>query len=310
MKRLQEGTDSPPSRWPEAKTKAKVKRLITLSFIHECVFQKFDAQDTDRASSSHSGGVHVHGTEAFFLIWLIVLLLVVSILTTGASVFLMIKLRLFPGLETIVFKEDGSVVFNHGVEMDTLHLATNAISGVQVIEGNILIQAGGSRMSVNKEGIQVSARQGLRVLSSKTGEQIFPVDFGSLPLPASLSSLTLNSGAKNVKKIRSPVDEDLEVSGGSVKIGGSQGIRVEGRVVSIDGRDIQLTSQNGSIVLDAAAGIYMPALLGKADGSDKSNLQYKLCICSKTGLLFKLHMKTAETTCADVRFPESANPCA
>lgn len=38
-------------------------------------------------------------------------------------------------------------------------------------------------------------------------------------------------------------------------------------------------------------------------------LQYKLCVCGKSGRVFKLHMKNAANTCADVRFPESINPC-
>lgn len=207
------------------------------------------------------------------------------------------------------FNKDGSVVFNSPVQIGSLNLATNTISGVQELEGNIEVQAGQSRMSFNDKGIQLTSPRGLRVLSSKTGQQIFPVDFGSMPLPASLSTLALDGGAKNVKKIRSPSDEDLQITGDSVSIGGSQGIRAEGRQVSIDAKDIRISSQNGSIVLDAEAGIYIPAILGNDDDSRDKNLQYKVCICSKTGRLFKVHMKAADTSCADVRFPESVNPC-
>lgn len=251
----------------------------------------------------------MHGTEAFVLVWFIGILSVISVLTTASSVYFMFKFRLFPGSEVIQFQENGKVVFKHDIAIETMKLITNRLMGVQMVDGNILMLSGKSQISLGDEGIDIVTPHGLNVVSPKTKKQIFPVDFGSQPLPSSVSSLSMKSGAKNVKKIRSPIDHDLEISGGSVLVGGSQGVRVEGRKVEIDGHDVSISSRNGSIILNASDGIFMPALPVVSDDTVEAVMQYKLCICSKSGRVFRLHMKTADTTCADVRFPESVNPC-
>ena len=256
---------------------------------------------------------NIHGTEAFILVSLLTGLLVVSVLTTGTSIFLMIKLNLFPGSAVISFDKTGQVIFNQPVDIERIHLTHNTISGVESISGDVSFETPTSHLSVNDQSIEISSPNGFQIVSPDTGDKIFPVNLSSLALPSSLSSLSVPGGIKNVKRIRSPIDSDLDIKATSVKIRGNQGLQTEGRTVSLSaGSNIVISSLNGSIILDAHEGIYLQGLkrgVTPSPSSEETVLQYKLCICGKSGRLFKLHLKTPDTTCADVRFPESANPC-
>jgi len=252
--------------------------------------------------------------EAFILVSLVIGLVLVSVITSLASFYLIFKLNLFPGKEMISFDSNGRVIFNQNVDLNRIHLTNNGIKEVETITGNVVLQTSSSRLSVNDEGIEISAPNGFQVVSPETGRKIFPPDFSSLSLPSSLSSLSISGGVTGVKKIRSPVDQDLEIRGSSIKMRGNQGVDIRGKTISIRGEQISLSSLNGSVIFDAADGIYLRGLPAYSVEADKPEsfpvtVQYKVCVCGKSGRLFKLHMKTAETTCADVRFPESRNPC-
>ncbi|KAI1305918.1 Beta-sarcoglycan [Halotydeus destructor] len=258
---------------------------------------------------------NVKGTEAFVLVSLVVGLFVLSLLTTVISLFIVIKLRLVPGSETITFSKDGNVVFNGETNLNKIHLYQNKIKGVSQLTGNIRLEAGNSYLNVNSKGIEIGSDEGFQVISPKTGKKIFPPDFNSLSLPSTLSSLSLPGGAQNVHKIRSPIDEDLNIaSKDRVRIKGNEGVTIDGKQISLSSNGMFLSSVNGSVVLDAARGVVFKfdpndIYPKKMDSSVSGSLQYKLCICSKSGRVFKLQMKTAQSSCADVRFPESINPC-
>lgn len=271
--------------------------------------RQMDASKVDRHDQSMSNLVHVYGTEAIVLLWFVSGLLLLSLLTTGTSILLVFKLRLLPSLSSISSPNEGLNLVGHNVAVNSLNLAENTIN-VPAIDGSVVMKVGASQLSVTGEGIEIIATMGLSVVSSKTGQRIFPPDFASAPLPASLSSFTIESGGKNVKKIRSPIDQDLEVrSQDFVRIGGSQGLKVQGRTVSLEGHSIDLSSINGTIGLHGAAGIFMPAISQSQMVAGQTMAQYKMCICSRSGRVFRLRQRGDRTTCADVRFPESVNPC-
>lgn len=236
-----------------------------------------------------------------------------SLVTTITCLFIVFKLQLFPGSELITFDSQNNVIFRSNVDLNNVHLNQNVIHGVETISGNVQLQVGSSKLSVNSDGVQISSEDGFKIKSPTTGQNIFPPDFSSLVIPSSLSSLTIENGAKNVKKIRSPVDQDLVIeSGKGVNLRGNQGVKVDSRMVTFSASEIHVASQNSSVTFDAAHGqLYW--INGEKSVSrvskDGYELHYKLCICSKSGRVFKLQMKSSETNCADVRFPESVNPC-
>lgn len=122
-------------------------------------------------------------------------------------------------------------------------------------------------------------------------------------------------GAKNVHKIRSPIDQDLTISAKErIRIKGNEGIKLDGKEIHFTSNGMFLTSVNGSVVLEGKRGVSfnlnpLDNYPRKEDEERTTALHYKLCICAKSGRVFKLHMKNAHNTCADVRFPESINPC-
>lgn len=257
-------------------------------------------------------GFNVSGTEAFIVMSLVMGLFLVSLVTTVTCLFIIFKLQLFPGSELITFDSQNNVLFRTNTDLNNIHLSENIIRGIEKISGKVQFQAGSSRLSVNSEGIKISADEGFRVTTPTTGQTIFPPDFSSLVVPSSLSSLTIENGAKNVKKIRSSIDQDLVLeSGKSVNLRGNQGVKIDSKAITFSSPEIHVISLNSSITFEAAHGqIYWTGGQGAMPKISKdSQLQYKLCICSKSGRVFKLQMKTPETSCADVRFPESINPC-
>ena len=235
------------------------------------------------------------------------------------------KLNLFPGYELISFNPlDQSVVLNGRTTLSNIQLDTPVIQGVQSMQGNIRLTAGDSSVSVNDDSIEFKSPSGLKIISPSTGDEIFPAKLASMSLPSTLSSLSLPGGVKGIRKIRSPIDQDLVIESKSgLLIRGNQGVNLQSKIVTVSGKQVLLKSSNGSIHLSAGssndqtgdadpdAGIYLPSIptIISDDSYSVRNLQYKLCVCGKTGKLFKLHMRNRETTCAHVRFPESDNPC-
>ena len=281
--------------------------------------------------------MNVRGTEAFVLVSVIVGLLILSVITTIISLFIVIKLRLAPGSESITFSKDGNIIFNGESDLDRVHLYKNVLKGmfpkhitqlvssasmtslckcvdVQTISGDVLMEAGDSYLSVNANGIEIGSPDGFQVTST-SGKKIFPPDFSSLSLPATLSSLTLPGGARNVHKVRSPVDQDLNIEARErIRVKGNEGVTIDSKEIKFQSNGMFLASINGSIVMDGAQGVAFKLEATdnyprREDESPVMALQYKLCICGKSGPLFKLHLKNAHNTCADVRFPESINPC-
>lgn len=148
--------------------------------------------------------------------------------------------------------------------------------------------------------------------TEETDRQLFPIDFGMLSIP-SIPSLSLPGGAKDVNKIRSPTDQDLNIeSKKRIRIRGNEGIDLESKRIEMDASSIFLSSVNSSIIFEAKEGIYLNMKTFKrvVDNSVSDlKLQHKLCVCGKTGRIFRIQVKHSNHGCSDVRFPESANPC-
>ena len=99
-----------------------------------------------------------------------------------------------------------------------------------------------------------------------------------------------------------------------MKIRGNEGIDLESKRIEMEASSLFLSSINSSIILDAKEGIYLNMkTLGKIVDNKESfgdqRLQNKLCVCGKTGRIFQIQLNHPSHGCADVRFPESINPC-
>lgn len=73
--------------------------------------------------------MNVRGTEALVLVSVVIGLLVLSLLTTITSLFIIAKLRLVPGAESITFDKDSNIVFHGETDLDRVHLYKNVIRG-------------------------------------------------------------------------------------------------------------------------------------------------------------------------------------
>jgi len=256
--------------------------------------------------------VGIKGLEAIGFVSFVVLILVISILTTITNLTIIYKLRLFPDMEFMTFINE-NVLFHGDVDLDKVLLSKSQINGVSTISGDLILESGTSAININDNGIQITSDNGFEVRTKDTGKLIFPIDFGSLSIP-SIPSLSLPGGAKDVNKIRSPTEQDLGIySREKIKIRGNEGIDLESKKIDINGSSIFLSSINSSIILDAKEGVYINMKTFKGIVDENSNndkqLQHKLCVCGKTGRIFQIQLRHQSHGCADVRFPESVNPC-
>lgn len=253
----------------------------------------------------------------------------VSILTTTFSVYTLTRLRLWPGHEPFVFTENGWTLFRGDVSVHKMTLLNHAAIHLDEgrIQGDVTFQVKSRQneieasMKVRDDAIEVRAKHGLRVYSPDTGLKSFPPDFGHFRLP-DLKHLGVPNGLRDVKRIRSPLQQPLSITSESLRLQANGGLNANAKSVQIQAQSLHLNSLNGSIVLQAPTGnIYLKFAseanerAGRsADDAAAANEvtadSYKLCVCSDSGLLFKISLKDAEhTSCADVRFPVSQNPC-
>ena len=82
----------------------------------------------------------------------------------------------------------------------------------------------------------------------------------------------------------------------------------------MDASSIFLSSINSSIIFEAKEGIYLNMktfknIIESKESVAEHKLQHKICVCGKTGRIFQIQLKHPNHGCADVRFPESVNPC-
>jgi len=257
--------------------------------------------------------IQMKGLEAVGFVSFVVLILVISILTTITNLIIIYKLKLFPDMELMTFINE-NVLFHGDVDLDKVLLSKSQINGISTISGDLILESGTSAININDNGIQIQSDNGFEVRTRDSDKLIFPIDFGSLSIP-SLPSLSLPGGAKDVNKIRSPTDKDLNIeSHHKIKIRGNEGIDLESKRIEVNASSIFLSSIKGIIVLDSKEGIHinMKTFNGIVDNNNdgpEKKLQNKLCVCGKTGRIFQIQLRHASHGCADVRFPESANPC-
>lgn len=138
-------------------------------------------------------------------------------------------------------------------------------------------------------------------------------------------TFNLIGGAKNLKshsvtvsRITSALGEDLKLQSRSkMIISGAEGVRLDAKnqTWSAD-QNIHLTSDNGSVILTAAQGIYitphrMP-IVNMENGVRSDEVQYKICVCMPNGKLFRVQVPPgihgSKITCTHID-THNNNPC-
>ncbi|CAG2113075.1 unnamed protein product [Medioppia subpectinata] len=196
------------------------------------------------------------GLEAIGFVSFVILILVISILTTITNLIIIYKLKLFPDMELMTFINE-NVLFHGEVDLDRVLLSKSQINGISTISGDLILESGSSAININDNGIQITSDNGFEVRARDSNKLIFPIDFRSLSIP-SLPSLSLPGGAKNVNKIRSPTDQDLNIqSHHKIKIRGNEGIDIESKRIEMNASSIFLSSINGVIIMDSKEGIHI-----------------------------------------------------
>ena len=241
----------------------------------------------------------------------IIVLFIVSILTFLTCIVIIYQLKLFPNLQLVSVNEDNDLVFNENARIDQILLQQSAPLNLSQLSGNIRIKSGSSYLNFGHHGLEICSSNGLNVYSSSTGKLLYPFNKSHLQL-SSIPFLLIPGGVKNVHKIRSPSDNDLKInSKQSVSVSGNEGVSIHSKQLHFKAHSINLTSLDAEITLNGRNGIIFDSspILNNHSKLDDEKFQYKICICAKNGRMFKLKLKDASNNCADVRFPESFNPC-
>lgn len=226
------------------------------------------------------------------------------------------RLNLLPTVEPIISKPDLTEIQRDLLVSNQIFLNEDRIKVKESINGQLSFETPNSHFKFNSTQIEFYAKDQLEFRYLNKDALLFPPDFNKVILKP--SHLTVKNGIQNVNKIRSPIDQNLEISvNNQMNIRGNNGLRLDGKFINLKSDLITINSLNSTINFESSNGdIYF--LFNKNTRSSKSsdiqdesddNMPSKLCICGNTGLIFKLEMKDKFAKCSDVRFPVSSNPC-
>lgn len=115
-------------------------------------------------------------------------------------------------------------------------------------------------------------------------------------------------------KIKSPIDDNLNIDGETIHLKGAEGSHIDSKAIiwSAD-QDIFLRSINGSIVLTTKEGIFIDLnRVPVARLSTKTYItsQFKVCVCMPKGKLFRIPILRSEKSyCHLINTSVQYNPC-
>lgn len=106
----------------------------------------------------------------------------------------------------------------------------------------------------------------------------------------------LEANIVHAAEVVSPIDKKLEIDAQSIYVRGTEGTSLDGKeiLISADG-GLFLKSSNGSIRFLAQNGIYIdidqiPVAPDVTTTQNRSDVQYKLCICLPKGILYRVSL--------------------
>lgn len=140
---------------------------------------------------------------------------------------------------------------------------------------------------------------------------IFTTSFPNFGLPEGVRHLDVSTVYTN--RVVSPINETLTLNSSNyTRLKGNEGTSIDGLNIkwSAEG-DIFLRSVNGTVVL-SSAGIYLDVQNLPVVLSNKfTALQYKLCICMPSGMIFRVPVPSynSHLACNMVDLEEGNHPC-
>lgn len=157
--------------------------------------------------------------------------------------------------------------------------------------------------------------------SKKTIDLLSPETLDSAIISSGLTSLNSPNGIKQVKIIRSPTFNDLNLeSNSSLVLSGNLGVKTFGSKTEVHSNHIRIYSRDSEILFSSLKGIKLPLIPYNSLSNTQSRLSrntvettsllslHQICIC-RNGRMFKIRKLDESESCSEAKFPVSANPC-
>lgn len=269
----------------------------------------------NQATSRDYGRLKLLGAQI-----LLSLTLIVSLITTIGTVWLIFRLRLGKSIGVMEYNHDeqgnDELVFNQNLQTDTLiphdNLRLDTLTGKHIeILGSTKDHQEGAQITMMRDSINMQAK----VFSSDVFQNAY-----SYKLPKKLNVLDVPNGVNNVKVIRAPsskrsfsaddvgISSNLEIySQKSLDFSGNMGLRIHARKLHLHSPEtILLGSREESILINSKGlllpnlpleDVYLRNMLIKTnkstiDGNQVVPIKHRLCIRRDDGLVF---YSTSET---------------
>ncbi|XP_068226245.1 beta-sarcoglycan isoform X2 [Palaemon carinicauda] len=242
------------------------------------------------------------GESGFF--WgVVVVLLILASGNLLLTFFAMGVLRLGHGMESLEFLPESSATKFYGradlgnvyKKDGLLYSYTDAPFSIQGDDSKVSLELRTSSnppvLEVGPEKIEIKKVERFQVTDPESGTPIFSTDYPSFGLPQGVNNLNVKKS--QTARVASPTFSDLLIrSDSTIHLKGNEGMTFDGGKLtwSVD-QDIFMKSLNGSIYLEAGAGIMVDVTtLPLADNDDvtQDRGQYKLCLCMPQAQLFRV----------------------
>ncbi|XP_025086060.1 beta-sarcoglycan-like isoform X2 [Pomacea canaliculata] len=262
----------------------------------------------------HKAGIR--GRKRYILYVLLVVLLTVAILNTALTVWLMWIYHISHiGMEPLELVQipGGSLTRF----MDTTWFDSLLLNGVflgsrykqdlvlQTVNSTIILSTSrsmnDSMVMVREDGIEF--RVGDLQLVTPSGKEFF-----SLQNPRIDRLMNVSNLFSHVVETK----EDLSIESlERITIEGSKGVESESRRETIlQAKNVSINAIKGAVKIEGHVGIYISNLIPQIKAGSPGNLSVtsaKLCVCSKTGRLFVVHIREPGMGCHTIS--EDQNPC-
>lgn len=173
-----------------------------------------------------------------------------------------------------------------------------------------MIKANGhlhNRMLMSKNGTQFSGVNQFSIENGENDEIIFSTHKPTFNLPGGADNLAAKS--ISTSRITSAINDELvfnqtHYNKSKISIRGSEGVRLNGKEIILDGENIQFKTHNGSIYFSNNNGIFLDMkrvpIVQEKSGLRMEEKQYKICVCMPEGKLFRVAIPQKHNNVRDV----------
>lgn len=181
---------------------------------------------------------------------------------------------------------------------DKSHLALNMIKA----NGHLH-----NRMFMSKNGTQFSGVNQFDLRDADTDELLFTTHKPTYNIPSGADNLVAK--VISASRVTSGIADDLVFNQtnhnkSKISVRGSEGVRLSGKEMLLDGENIQLKTHNGSIFFTTNDGIYLDVkrvpIVQEKSGIRMEEKQYKICVCMPEGKLFRVALPPKHNNMRDI----------